>query len=118
MRAVIKGHYISDNEDLSTYEPTQPQVFGFILTFAIGPENSAGQDFFEILVASAAYLAKHYSEQMPTFMRHIMLASDYNVQAAVAHVSKYISTLEEDSWEKLVAKIGRMARWEYEDYRP
>jgi hypothetical protein len=100
MRAAIRGYECKDSEDLSTYALGEPQVFGFTLAFSIGVEGQEGADQFEVLVASAAYLAQRYPGQAATFLRHI----------------KYVSSLEADSWQALATKINRVARWEYEDY--
>jgi hypothetical protein len=117
MKAIVKRYNCSASEDFSTYEVGDMPVFGFMLTFAIGSEGSQGEDYFEVLVASATYLAQLKATQTPAFLRHVILSSDYNISAAVALVEKYISSLEEDSWEKLAAKINRVLRWEFEDYR-
>ena len=116
MKATIKSYYCTDSEDLSTYEMGDPPLFGFTLSFAVGPTDSEGEDYFEVLVASASYLAKRDAAQAPAFLRHVILAPDYNVLAAVSLMEKYISSLEEDSWQKLASKISRVATWEYEDY--
>ena len=118
MRAAIRQYKCEEGEDLSTYELGEPQVFGFTLAFAIGVEGGEGSDQFEVLVASAAYLAQRYPGQAATFLRHIILASDYNINAAVALMTKYVSSLEANSWQELAIKINRVARWEYEDYLP
>ena len=117
MKATIKSYYCTDSEDLSTYETGDPPLFGFTLNLAIGPIDSDGEDYFEVLVASAGYLAKRDSAQAPAFLQYVILAPDYNVFAAVSLMDKYISSLEEDSWQKLASKINRVAHWEYEDYQ-
>ena len=117
MKAVIRSYDCSKSEDLSTYEEEDAAVFGFTLTFAIGLEGSEGEESFEVFVASATYLAQLESAREPAFLRHIILAPDYNVPAVIALVEKYINSLEEDSWEKLAAKISRLLRWEFEDYK-
>jgi len=117
MKAVIRRYGCSESEDLSTYEEDEAAVFGFTLTFAIGLEGSKGEDFFEVFVASATYLAQLESAQAPAFLRHVILAPDYDIPAAVALVKKYVNSLEEDSWEKLAAKINCVLRWEFEDYK-
>ena len=118
MKAIVKRYFVDKEEDLSSCEPDKPQIFAFNLHLAIGPSDTEGEDFFEVFVASATYLAHYYEGRTPAFLRHILLLSDLNVQAAVAHVSKYLSSLEEDSWYELAAKIDRVADWEYVNYRP
>lgn len=115
MKAEIRGYSRTDNEDLSSYEPDENQVFGFTLLFEIGIKGHDGSDFFEVDVASPGYL--EHLKPSPFFLRHTVLATDYNIPAVVALVSKYVEALEEESWEKLAHKISRVARWEYEDYR-
>ena len=115
MRADIRGYSVTENEDLSTYEPEEQQVFGFTLLFEIGVQGQKGTDFFEVEVASPAYLERLASQ--PLFLRHTILATDYNIPAAVALVHKCVEALEEESWEKLAGKISRFLRWKFEDYR-
>ena len=117
MKAVIRHYNCSESKDLSTYEEEDAAVFGFTLTFTIGSEGSEGADFFEVFVVSAAYLMQLESARGLSFLRHVILAPDYNIPAVVALVEKYINSLEEDSWEKLAAKISRVLRWEFEDYQ-
>ena len=53
----------------------------------------------------------------PFFLRHTILAKDYNIPETVALMTRYVEELEEESWEVLAHKISRVARWEFEDYR-
>ena len=115
MKAEIRGYSLTENEDLSSYEPNEQQMFSFTLLFEIGIQGQKGSDFFEVDIASPAFLERLASQ--PLFLRHTILATDYNIPAAVALVHKYVEALEEDSWEKLASKISRVARWEFEDYR-
>ena len=115
MKAEIRSYSRTDNEDLSSYEPGEGQVFGFTLLFEIGAKGHEGTDFFEVDVASSGYLERF--KPSPSFLRHTILATDYNIPAVVALVRKYVEALEEESWEKLAYKISRVVRWEFEDYR-
>lgn len=115
MRAEIKAYELRDNDDLSSCEPEDKQVFGFTLLFSIGAKGQVGADYFEVDVASAGYL-EHLRPQ-PFFLQHTILANDYNVPEAVALVRKHVEALDGDSWEELASKISRFARWEFEGYR-
>ena len=115
MKAEIKRYERTDNEDLSSYEPEDKQVFGFTLLFSIGVKGQEGADYFEVDVASPGYLELLVPQ--PLFLRHTILATDHNIPEVVALMTRYVENLEEESWEQLVSKISRMARWEYEDCR-
>ena len=115
MRAEIRSYSLTENEDLSSYELGEKQVFGFTLLSEIGIRGQEGSDFFEVDVASPGFLEQLTPQ--PIFLRHTLLATDYNIPEAVAMVHKYIEALEENSWEELASKVSRVARWEFEDYR-
>lgn len=115
MKAELRSYSRTDNEDLSSYEPEERQVFGFTLLLEIGVQGHVGADFFEVEVASPGYL--EHLRPSPFFLRHTILATDYNVPAVVALLKKYVEAQEAESWEGLARKISRVARWEYEDYR-
>jgi hypothetical protein len=118
MKAIVKGYYLGEIDDLSSYEPDAPLVFGYEITFSIGVVGIEGSDYFVVFVASAGYLQRAYPEDAARILRHTILARDYNVPQVVALVEKYVSSLEEDSWERLANKINLVARWEFEDYHP
>ena len=115
MKAEIKAYERIDNEDLSSYDPEDKQIFGFTLLFSIGVKGQEGADYFEVDVASPSYL-EHLMPQ-PYFLRHTILDTDYNIPKTVALMTQYVEALEEESWEQLASKISRVARWEFEDYR-
>ena len=116
MKAEIKAYERTDNEDLSSYEPEDKQVFGFTLLFSIGIKGQKGADYFEVDVASPGFL-EHLLPQ-PFFLRHTVLATYYNIPTTVALMTQYVEALEEESWEQLASKISRVARWQFEDYQP
>jgi hypothetical protein len=43
---------------------------------------------------------------------------EYDFASILALVTKYVNSLEAETWEELAQKIGQIARWEFEDYRP
>ncbi|MFD2784145.1 immunity 8 family protein [Hymenobacter rubripertinctus] len=117
MKAIVKGYDRSEVDDHSTYEPDAPLVFAYTLTFSIGPIGEKGADYFDVFVASAGYLQILFPDEAASFLRHTILARDYNVKQVVALMEKYVNSLEEDTWEMLADKLSRVAHWEFEDYR-
>jgi hypothetical protein len=113
MKAIIKGYDMGDVDDYSTYEPDEPLVFGYEITFSIGVVGRDGADYFSVFVASAGYLQRTFPDDAARFLRHTILARDYNVKQVVALMEKYVNSLEEDSWERLADKINLVARWEF-----
>lgn len=113
MKAIIKGYGIGDVDDLSTYESGEPLIFGYEIIFSIGIAGKDGADYFTVLVASAGYLQKLFPNDKVRFLQHTILAQDYNVKQVVILMEKYVNSLEEESWARLVDKINLVARWEF-----
>lgn len=117
MRAEIKSYDSSDIEDFFTYQPEDPLVFAFSLNFTIGPVGQTGADNFEVIVVTPDFLRSQYSGSNCYFLRHYLLVKEYNFSTILALMTTYVNSLDAASWEELVVKIGRVARWEFEDYR-
>ena len=47
-----------------------------------------------------------------------MLVESYDFTQVLRLMANYVNSLEEESWEKLVEKLSRVALWEFEDYQP
>lgn len=118
MRAIIKSYDSYDVEDLNTYQPADPLVFVVSINFAIGAVGQAGANYFEVVVVSPDFLHTQYPGSNCYFLRHYLLVKEYNFTSILALMTTYINSLEAESWEQLAEKINRVARWEFEDYRP
>ncbi|GAA3921487.1 immunity 8 family protein [Hymenobacter algoricola] len=118
MRATIKSYDSDEVEDLHTYYPEDPLVFAFSLTLAIGPVGGTGTDNFEIMVVTSEFLRTQYPGDKCYLLRHYLLVKEYDFASILASLTKYVHSLEAETWDQLAQKIGQVARWEFEDYRP
>lgn len=118
MRATIKSYDSYEVEDFRTFYPEDPAVFAFSLNLEIGPVNQKGADLFRITVVTPEFLRLQYPGDACYLLRHYLLVKDYDFASIMALLTKYVNSLEAETWEQLAEKIGRMALWEFEDYRP
>ena len=118
MRETIKSCDSIEIEDFSTYYPEDPESFAFSLTLAIGELGSAGANDFDITVATPEFLRNQYLGDKSYLLRHYLLVKEYGFECILAMVTKYVNSLEAETWEQLAQKIGQVARWEFEDYHP
>ncbi|WP_426059750.1 immunity 8 family protein [Hymenobacter sp. B1770] len=118
MRAIIKSYDSDEMEDFRTYRPEDPVVFALSINFEIGPVGHAGADNFQLTVATPEFLRLQYPGDTCYFLRHYLLVKEYDFSRTLAFMTKYVNSLEADTWEQLADKIGRVALWEFEDYRP
>lgn len=118
MRATIKGYDSYEIEDFHTYKPDDALVFAVSINFEIGPVGSAGADNFQLTIATPEFLRIQYPGDVCYFLRHYLLVKEYDFSRILAFMTKYVNSLEAETWEQLAEKIGRVALWEFEDYRP
>jgi hypothetical protein len=118
MRATIKSYDSDEIEDFRTYYPEDPEVFAFSLTLAIGEVGNVGADNFEIKVVTPEFVRLQYPGDKCYLLRHYLLVKEYDFASIIALLTKYVNSLEAQTWEQLAQKIGQVARWEFEDYRP
>jgi hypothetical protein len=118
MRATIKSYDSDEIDDFRTYYPEDPEVFAFALTLAIGSVGSAGADNFAITIVTPEFLRHQYPWDKCYLLCHYLLVKEYDWASILALLTKYVNSLEADTWEQLAQKISQVARWEFEDYRP
>jgi hypothetical protein len=118
MRATIKSYDSDEIADSHTYYPEDPEFFAFSLTLAIGEVGSARADNFEITVVTPEFLRAQYPRDKCYLLRHYLLVNEYDFASILALLTKYVDSLEAETWEQLAQKVGQIARWEFEDYRP
>lgn len=118
MKASIKECYSTDIDDLFEHLPVNPIDFGFPLSFIVGPMGEPGEESFDCFVCTPAYLARSHSVDEVVFGRHLVIVQRYDFNNILDVVAKYITSFDEKSWETLAEKIGRIGKWEFEDYQP
>lgn len=113
MKPVVVDFDSADVPDLFDYQPEDPEDFGFSLNLAIGIEGQKGADNFQLMIATPKYLRKMHPTQSPILLRHYLLVFGYDFNEILDVVNSYIRSIDEDTWDK----VGRIAQWEFEDYK-
>lgn len=117
MKAEIKKFYSPDINDLKTFFPDRLDEFGFLLQIAVGPKDMIGEENFDVMVCTPKWLLQNHNESDVIFGRNYLIMFEYSFERLFEKFEKYISALNEDSWEELAIKISRIGKWEFEDYR-
>lgn len=118
MRPILVGYDSADVSDFSDYKPDDPEDFGFQFNVAVGIEGQEGADNFQLVVATPKHIQKTHPNQSAILLRHYLIVFRYDFNEILDVVNRYIRSIEEDTWEKIAEKIGRIALWEFEDYKP
>ncbi|AVQ05371.1 TPA: hypothetical protein HH295_21305 [Xanthomonas vasicola pv. zeae] len=113
MKARLFGLH-ADTWDVKKDQPDDPKCFSEELRAVIGPENFEGGDNFFIDVCTPEWIKeRHYGLKWGRFM---LIVDRYSYEEIYKFLEQYVSSFEEDSWNKLAIKLSRVMSWEFEDY--
>lgn len=118
MKPILKDLDSADITDFFAYQPEDPEDFGFQLTLTIGADELEGADNFDLMVATPKRIQKMHPNQSAILLRHYLVVFRYDFNEILDVLNNYIRSIEEDNWEKVAGKVGRIAHWEFEDYKP
>ena len=118
MKAALKGFSSIDIvEKLQDYQPIDKENFSFLGTFYVGEKDIEGEDNFDVFVCTPKWLLENTQKDDVIFGRHYIIVSEYNYDTIYQALKKEIDSIEEDNWDKIGEKIGRIGHWEFEDYQ-
>jgi len=118
MRAKVLSIGSSDF-DVATYRPQDPSDDGFPLRIYVGPSDGPGNESFDLTVCTPLWLARRVRDVgRPLVGRHYLIVEAMDIEAVLTFLRKQVESVEAPTWSEVAAKVGRLGRWEFEDYRP
>lgn len=88
-----------------------------LVELMIGPADEIGEESFDILVCTPQWIERAVMNG-PLSGRHLVIVKEVDRDAIVQFVEAYLAELDEPTWGELAEKIGRLGKWEFEDYVP
>jgi len=116
MRPELRYVHCAEVWDLAAHVPNDPTDFGVSVQFMIGPEGERGEESFNVVVCSPAWLAREASERSPLDLRHHLLLPNWDWPAVLTYVRSYLADIDRPSWDEVGEVVGRLGLWEFEDY--
>lgn len=117
MNAKLLGLYSPDVDiPLDRYIPEQKDNFCFLATMLIGEETVGGEETFDIIVCTPQWLINNHSVSDIIIGRHYLIVFEYNYKRIVETLQKIVENSYAETWDEIALKIGRVGRWEFEDY--
>ncbi len=116
MKAKLKSVHSPDIDNLSAYTPDDADNFSFLLQVFVGPLGEEGEESFDIEVCTPKWLSDNYQLDDILIGRHLLIVFNYNYDRIINKIKSYVESCSGDRWDQLAEKIGRLGRWEFEDY--
>jgi Immunity protein 8 len=118
MKAILKGFYSTDIDiPLSDYVPILPDNFGFLVRLIVGEEKMGGEESFDVMLCTPQWLISNCEAADIIIGRHYLIVFEYNYQRIYTKLKSLIEDIEANSWEDIGSIIGRVGKWEFEDYK-
>lgn len=116
MRAVVHRFH-SPDADLESFVPQDPKDVGLLVQIMAGPQGKEGAESFDVVVCTPRWLARRVQEG-PVIGRHHLIIERWDDTVVRRYLTDVVESQEAPTWSELAVKIGRIGKWEFEDYRP
>jgi hypothetical protein len=117
VRATVRRFH-SPDADLETYVPSDPEDVGLLVQIMAGPEDKPGEESFDVVVCTPRWLYRWVREDGPLVGRHHLVVESWDAARIRLFLTDAVESEEAPTWQELAVKIGRIGKWEFEDYRP
>lgn len=117
MRAEIKKIYSIDVDNLKSFEPKDTESFSLNLRIIAGPEGEDGEESFDVEVCTPKWLLQTYGSNEVIIGRHHLIVFEYNYERLMLTIRAFCTSCVGETWKEVAEKLGRLGRWEFEDYK-
>ena len=114
MKPALRRLHSPDAHDLRAFVPSSA-AFSLLVQLLLGPSDGPGEESFDVVVCSPEWLAERGK---PTIGLHHIILARYDYDELLGVVLDYLEGCDGNDWAEVAAKVGRLGRWEFEDYRP
>jgi len=118
MKAIVKRLYADDFEPLESVDISDPTCFELNVCVMVGPVATSGEESFDITVCTPGWLMLECERRHVVWGRNYLVVDTYNVATIKETIQRKVDSIGADTWEEFAHKLGRWARWEFEDYKP
>ena len=116
MRATVR-YFHSPDADLDSFVPDDPRHVGVLVQIMAGPADGPGLESFDVVVCTPSWLGEWTRTAGPTIGRHHLIVDRFDAEQVKTYLRAAVESEEADSWETLGERIGRIGKWEFEDYQ-
>lgn len=119
MRCKLIGLHSPDigNVNLSVWLPEVEDCFGILVQMFVDADILGNEESFDFILCTPKWLAEEYQDREVVMLRHHIMVHRYDYDVLHKRLTKLINTIDVASWNDAADKIGRVAHWEFEDYR-
>ena len=118
IRAVLKRLHSPDVADFEAFAPRDPRCFSVLVQAMFGPEGTAGEESFDVVVCTPKWLEREAEIKGIAYPRHHLVVNDFDIERLRAFLDGYARQCVGETWQEVAVKLARLGRWEFDDYVP
>ncbi|MDR0990259.1 MAG: immunity 8 family protein [Propionibacteriaceae bacterium] len=115
MKAEIKYFYSPDVENLESWIP-EATDYRILLQIMVSSLGVDGEESFDLEICSLAWVEKLLRTQPVFDTRHTLIVQNFHWPSIESYIRDVIDHWEAPTWEELALLLGRLGKWEFEDY--
>jgi hypothetical protein len=113
VRAELKRLHSPDALNLKDFRPQS--YFGILIQAMIGPAGAEGEESFDFIFCTPEWFADHMRKDIVPG-RHHVFAKQYDYSTLECFVRGVCASCHGESWSAVAEQLGRIGKWEFEDY--
>ena len=118
MKAILHSTWLLDDySDAASYMSANPSDDGLWVRMMIGSDDGPGEESFDILVCTPAWLSSQVRADGPQLGRHHLVVDSLAIGTVIDFLRQEVESIEGETWDEVGNKLSRLGRWEFEDYR-
>jgi Immunity protein 8 len=116
MRAELRRLHSPDVADLASWSPGEHD-FAILVQLMVGPADAVGEESFDLTVCTPGWLEGRVRTEGIVDGRHHLLIDTYDPDRIEGYLRERVEACEGGSWKEVAEQVGRLGKWEFEDYR-
>lgn len=115
MKATLLRLHSPDVNNLCAWTPEGD--FGILVQLIVGPCGEPGEESFDIVLCTPGWLGGEVHRKGVLDGRHHVIVSEYDYAGVEGYLRSRVEAADGKTWDELADSLGRLGRWEFEDYR-
>jgi immunity protein 8 of polymorphic toxin system len=116
VRAAVRRFHSPDVDDLAKHRPDDAARFCYLLQVMVGPKGGEGEESFDVLLCTPTWLAENLARDSVVVGRHYLLVQEYDFRRVKRFITAFVEDCSGDTWDEVAEQVGRLGKWEFEDY--
>lgn len=118
LKPVLKRLHSPDVLNIESYTPDDPTNFCLLLQIMFGPENSEGEESFDVVVCTPRWLTTEVEKRGFIDGRHHIILDKFDLDLLRSYFTEFAKECSGKTWQEVARKLSRLGKWEFEDYKP